>query len=69
MQQPRDFLPRIRPSDNAMYYASPENKRQLTNDQIVQEIMTTTVGNIGKIFDPTGYKQPQTLLNANTTRT
>jgi RHS repeat-associated protein len=48
--------------NNVMYFVSPDNGRQLTADQIVQEIMAKTVGGIWEVFTPKYYKQP---LNTN----
>jgi len=48
-----------------MYFVNPENKRQLTSDQIVSEMMTNTIGGIGYLFSPGVYKQPENP-NSNT---
>jgi len=52
-------------SDNVMYSLSPDNKRQLTADQIVQEILPATIGGIYNLFTPGIYKQPENK-NSNT---
>lgn len=42
-----------------MYYLTPNNTRQLTDEQIVKEMWNTTIGNIYSIFMPVPYKQPE----------
>ncbi|HEX5154745.1 MAG TPA: LamG-like jellyroll fold domain-containing protein [Parafilimonas sp.] len=56
---PNSGLPGTQNSNNVMYYLSPENKKQLTPEQIVKEIWISTIGGIGEIFKPGRYKQPE----------
>lgn len=58
-EAPNSGFPGTQNDNNAMYYITPQNKRQLTQEQIVKEIMTSTVGGIWEVFSTNGYKQPE----------
>ena len=47
---PNGGFPGTTNSNNAMYFISPDNKRQLTSEQVVREIMNSTVGSIYYLF-------------------
>jgi hypothetical protein len=55
---PNGGLPSTQNDNNVMYYSSPNNKRQLTSEQVVKEIMSRTVGTIKYLFGPGVYQQP-----------
>lgn len=63
---PHKSLPGTNNTGNVMYYITPDNKRNLTDDQVVQQIMQSVVGGLPDVFVGQYYKQPPKSDNSDT---